>query len=128
MQDPILRIAKLRMIKMSADLEVALSAKHGSNIAIDILCRLRERAAESLAALATCDALDRKQVLILQNEVKRYDEWLGWMREILAEGKAYDQEITDDERNEMLDLLSESPEGQKRAVELGLIDEIPRDA
>lgn len=129
--DPIVRLAQLRIIKASADLEVQLATKNGSAPAIAILLRLRERAAESLAAIVFLnihDPLDLIKFITLQNEVKRYDEWVGWLRELIADGKRIDQEFDDEAREEMLDVLLDSPEGQRQAVELGLIDELPRDA
>jgi hypothetical protein len=129
--DPVQRLAKLRIIKASADLEVQLAGMVGASPTIEILRKLQERAAESLAALAFINIQDPAELpkaLTLQNEVKRYDEWLEWIRELIAEGKQYDQEITADEREEMLDLLTETPEGEQEAISLGLLDEIPRDA
>lgn len=126
--DPLQRLAHLRIIKISADLEVALSTKQGGNIAIELLHRLQNKAASSLQALAVCDTEDPRELRLLQNEVKRYDEWLADMRAIIAEGKQYDQQISEEDRNEMLDLLTQSPEGQRTAVALGLIDEKPQDA
>lgn len=126
--DPIVRLAKLRIIKASADLEVQLSDIHGSGPSIEILRRLRDRAAESLAALAFHDlAKDRAGAVTLQNEVKRYDEWVAWLQEIISEGIAYDKEMDADEREEMLDLLTASPEGERQAAELGLVDLEPQD-
>lgn len=120
--DPIVRLAKLRIIKASADLEVQLSERNGGGPAIEILRRLRDRAAESLAALAICDAEDGRAIRTLQNEVKRYDEWIAWIREIISEGMAYDQEMNEAEREDMLDLLTATAEGQQQAVELGLVN------
>lgn len=125
--DPIVRLAKLRIIKASADLEVQLSERNGGGPAIEIMRRLRDRAAESLAALAICDAEDCSAVRTLQNEVKRYDEWVAWLREIISEGIAYDQEMNEAEREDMLDLLTATPEGQQQAVELGLLNLEQRD-
>jgi hypothetical protein len=123
MTDHVLRISQLRIIKLSADLEVQLSDKTGGAVAIEILRRLRDRAAESLAALAFVDLINEKdKALVLQNEVKRYDEWVEWLREIINEGVAYDQQISDQEREEMLDVLTATPEGQRQAVELGLVN------
>lgn len=125
--DPIVRLAKLRIIKASADLEVQLSERNGGGPAIEIMRRLRDRAAESLAALAICDAEDKGAIRTLQNEVKRYDEWVAWLREIISEGIAYDQEMNEAEREDMLDLLTATPEGQQQAVELGLLNLDQRD-
>ena len=129
--DPVLSIARQRIIKISADLEVQLAERNGSAPAIEILRRLRERAAESLSALAFLNLDDPNEIVkakTLQNEVKRYDEWLGWMKEIIAEGIAYDRDMRDEEREEMLDLLTQTQEGREQAIELGLIADIPRDS
>lgn len=127
-EDPLIRIAKLRIVKASADIEVQLTAVRGGGPCVEILRRLRDRAAESLAALAIADADNPNVIRTLQNEVKRYDEWVGWLREIIGEGIAYDQEFTEKEREDILDLLTKTPDGQQQAIELGLVDDIPRDA
>lgn len=126
--DPLFRMAKQRIVKVSADLEVQIAAVPGGGPCVEILRRLQDRAAESLAVLATADFTQVKEIVALQNEVKRYDEWLGWMRDIIHEGKAYDRQFTEDDRKELLDMLMGSEEGMQQAVELGLIDDIPRDA
>jgi len=129
--DPITRLAKQRIIKLSAELEVQLGAVSGSGPTLEILKRLKERAAESLAAMAFLNIFEREdriKFLTLQNEVKRYDEWLAWIAEVVAEGKQYDQELTAEDREEMLDYLAQLPEGEKQAIELGLIDPEPRDS
>lgn len=126
--DPILRLAHQRIVKLSADIEVQLADAKGGAVAIEILRRLRDRAAESLAALAVCNFDNPAHVRTLRNEVMRYDEWLSWLREIVNEGIAYDKEMTADERQELLDLLTQTPAGQQEARDLGLIDDIPRDA
>ena len=129
--DPVLSIARQRIIKISADLEVQLAERNGSAPAIEILRRLRERAAESLSALAFLNLDDPAEIVkakALQNEVKRYDEWLGWMKEIIAEGIAYDRDMRDEEREEMLDLLTQTQEGREQAIELGLVSDLPRDS
>ena len=122
-QDPVLRLARLQIIKASADLDAELATKTGSKPTLEILRRLRERAAQSLAALAFVSPIESAKITALQNEVKRYDEWVGWIRDIISEGILYDKEFTDDEREEMLDVLTGTPEGQREAIELGLLDE-----
>jgi hypothetical protein len=128
--DPTVLLARQRIIKASADLEVELSERSGGGPTIEILRRLREAAAESLAALVYLDVHDPKdriKITTMQNEVKRYDEWVAWLRAIIAEGVAYDREMRDAERDEMLDLLAQQPDGERQAIELGLIDGAPQD-
>ena len=120
--DQINRLAKMRIITASRELDAQLSKKRGCSPVLEILRRLRARAAESLEALAFTNAYDSEKIKLLQNEVKRYDEWVEWLRDIVSEGLEYDQQITDSEREELLDVLVQSPEGQQEAIELGLID------
>lgn len=128
MQDPIVRLARLRIIKLSHDLHVQLANKRDCAPVLEILHRLQERAAESLASLAICDTEDPKAIRLLQNEVKRYDEWVGWLREIMSEGVDYDKEISAEDRDEMIDMLTQTPEGAREAMELGLINLDQHDA
>jgi hypothetical protein len=125
LDDPIELLARQRIISLSAELEVQLGIKDGGGPTLEILRRLRGRAAESLAALATIDAEDFKAIRTLQNEVKRYDEWVAWIREIIQEGKQLDAEMETDDREEIIDLLvgSGKPEAYQTAIAMGLIDD-----
>ena len=53
-------------------------------------------------------------------EVKRYDEFVGWMRDIVDEGRTADQELSQAEREDLLDILETTPAGQEEAINLGL--------
>src|ERR1035437_9725470 len=119
-EDPILRLAKIHIVKVSMELEAQFIAK-GDAPCLEILKRLRDRAAESLMALALCNREDPKAIGLLQNEVKRYDEWVKWMQEIIDEGRSTDQELSHQEREELLDILQQTPEGQEQAIDLGLV-------
>jgi len=125
MTDPIILLARQRIIKLSADLEVQLADKNGGGVAIEILHRLQRNAAESLAALAFIDFFDpaeRKKIPTLQAEVRKYDEWIEHIKAIIAEGISEDKRMRDSERDELIDVLLETPEGEREAIELGLID------
>lgn len=127
MLDPLVHLANQRIVKVSADLEFQLSKINGSGPTLLILDRLRTKAAQSLAGLAIVDAEDVKAVRTLQNEVKRYDEWIGEMAAIIAEGKTLDQQTSAQDRDDLLDMLSQTPEGQQEAIELGLVDDLRTD-
>lgn len=126
LRDPVLRLARQRIVRLSAEIEAELRSRQFHGPMLEILHRLRERAAESLAILAFSN-LDDPAGLIeaktLQNEVKRYDEMIGLMRDILHEGRDYDSEISAEEREELADMLMMSEEGRQEAVALGLVDD-----
>ena len=124
-RDPLILLAQQQIVKLSAELEVQLSDIKGASPTIEICRPLRVRAAESLAALATINLFDAAEVqkaIALQNEVKRYDEWLGLLNDIVSEGIQYDAQMRDEDREELLDVLSQRPDGESVARELGLIE------
>lgn len=125
--DALVRLAEVRIVKASADLEVQLSRREDGSPALHILRELRARAAESLAALVSVDPEDPKAIRDLQNEVKRYDEWLVWMKELIAEGKSVDDKMQEEEREELFELLMLTDEGQQEAIRLGLVNPNLRD-
>ena len=129
--DPIVRLARtraLRAIRDSAEIEVQLSNIQGARPVVTILLKAREKAAQALTALAFIDVNEPKAITLLQNEVRRYDDLVRWFAELVAEGLENDAEITAADREEMIDLLSQSPEGLREAEDLGLIDPVPHDA
>lgn len=126
MIDPLLHLAKQKTIALSAQIEAELASK-GVGPTIQIIRVLQGRAAESLVALVVVDPEDPKAIRALQNEVKRYDEFVTELRGIIQDGIAYDRQITEDERQQLIDVLTTTPEGQQEAIELGLVEGI-RDA
>jgi hypothetical protein len=120
--DQINRIAMLRTIEAAKELDNQLGNRKGCGPVLEIMRRLRARAAESLEALAFVNAYDVEKVKVLQNEVKKYDEFVEWLRDISAEGLSYDQQITAEEREDMIDILVQTPQGQREAVAMGLIN------
>lgn len=120
--DFITRVAKLRIVRLSQELEVLLAEKRGGDIVNEIVNRLRDRAAESMTALSICDATSPSAVMLLQNEVKRYDEFLGCLRDITQEGIAHDKELSREDRDDLLDILVQTTEGQQEAMDLNLLD------
>lgn len=124
--DPVLLLARQRTIKLSADLEVQLAVTKGSAPALAIIAMLREDAAVALAALALSN--DPKEIMDCQMRVRVYDTFVQKTIDLINEGKALDQEISHADREEFLDILSQSPEGQQTAIELGLVDAVPQES
>lgn len=123
MNDPLQRLAKLRIVKLSQKLELLLADKRGGDIVNEIVHRLQTRAAESMTALVICDATNPKEVFKWQNEVLRYDEFVRTLAEIASEGVQYDTEFTQEDREDLLNLMTNSPEGRMQADALGLVPE-----
>jgi hypothetical protein len=120
--DPLIRLAKLRAISDSADIEAQLSNIQGCRPVLSILVKARNEAAESLFRLFEADPDDGKAIRALQNHVARYYDLLRWLKEIVDKGIEDDQEITGQDREEMIELLSQTEEGRQEAYELGLME------
>ena len=124
-------LARQRVIKASAELEVELSQKGVGSWLVIMVGRWKERAAEAMVGLVFLDfnePADRVKGLLLQNEVKRYDDMVQDLRSMLTEGIAYDREQTETERNDLLDILMQAgPRGEQEAIALGLVEGPPPD-
>lgn len=121
--DHVTRLAKMRVIQLSHSLEVLLADKKGGDIVQHIADVLQERAAESMTALCICDATKTNEVMIHQNEVKRYDEFMAALCDIAREGVARAGELSREDREDLLDILVQTEDGQEEARTLGLIDD-----
>lgn len=120
--DPILRLAQQRMVAASADIEAQLSIQSGTRPVLMVLLRARNEAAAALARLACGQNLEMEKLREIQNEVWRYDSLVEWFRKIVSDGYEYDQQITAEDQEEMVDLLTRTPEGEQEAIEMGLIE------
>jgi hypothetical protein len=124
--DPIAALAELTLIKDSAELEAEISSL-APGWFVHIWRRARAEAAESLAALALVDReYEAKEFREFQARVRAYDVFMRHVRSFINEGVNADQQMTEKERQEVLDILmDQGPDGQSVAADLGLIDEPP---
>lgn len=126
MADPTFTLAAQRIITASARLEVELDKRDPSGIAIEVLRMLRHNAAIAMVALVNVNAYAEhgmRDVAHCQGEVRRYDDWVKWLQAILNQGQILDSELRDEDREELLSILTSSDQGTKEAIALGLIDD-----
>jgi hypothetical protein len=122
-RDPLFRLARQRAVTDSIDIEVQLSAMQGARPLVTMVCMARDEAAEAMKALSIADAEDANLIRTLQNLIARYDNMVRWIRDIIQDGILADQEITEEDREDMLDVLGQTQEGLEEAVQQGLLDE-----
>jgi len=124
----VIRLAKFKLIRDSAELEAEVQSK-GPGWFWDIYNRMKDNAAEALAAMMVVDADSKEKIRELQMEIKLFDRFVEHTRSLVSEGKTADQETDQAEREDVLDLLSErGEEGLREAVALGLVDAGPQDS
>ncbi len=132
MTDPLLRLAReralVRHIADSADIELQFSAAPGGRPVVTMLRKAMYDAADAMVALAVADPTDAKIINALQNRILRFDDLVKFARQIINEGREADEELTGDEREELLAYLTETDDGRSEAEELGLVEREPMDA
>lgn len=132
MSDPLLRLARERAmgrrIANSADMEIQFSSVPGARPIVTMLRRARDEAAEAMVALAVADAEEPKLIRQLQNCVLLFDNLVRLARDVINDGKQADEDMTEAERDELLDYLLATDEGRQEAEALGLVDKDVTDA
>lgn len=109
MNGAIEKLAISRLIERSADLEVQLEKGVGTAPVVNLLAKAREAAASALFSLVMVDPTETAKVQQYQNEVRRYDDLVAFVREVIIEGKEADRRLIEAEREEFDDIIN-SPE------------------
>lgn len=119
--DDVMHIAALkRAVADSAEIEAQLEATRGCRPLLTVLVKARAEAASAMCALTTADPDEAKEIRHLQNEVARFRDLMGWLAKIVAEGFDADSEISDADREELIEGIAGTPESQQEARDLGL--------
>ena len=121
--DALSKLALARTQAAASDIEAQLSIKNGQRPVVMMLQYAKIEAASALGALVSADPEDPKLIRKLQNEVARFDDLCRWLREVVIAGKEAEEELTDADRNEMIEILGQDEEGQQTLLDLGLIKE-----
>ncbi len=97
MNDPLLRLARdkvlLRQISDYADVTVQLNKSAAFRPIVTMLARARDEAAIAMVGLVVVSPTDTNEIMRLQNEARRFDDFVKWVRKIIAEGTDADKEI-----------------------------------
>lgn len=95
-----------RMVHLSADLELQFEKTAGLAPMRAILAKAREQAVLATTSLLAVDPTKADQVREYQYEIRRYDDLVAWIREIIVEGKEADRRLNEDERAEFETLIN----------------------
>jgi hypothetical protein len=123
--DPITDLARQRCIEDSLEIENQLLAKTGARPIISMLAHAREEASNAFRRLVEADPEDSKTIRTLQFEVRRFDDLVRWLRDIVSTGVQFSREISDDERDYIQDLLKPAHDmeyDEEDAEEEGYVD------
>lgn len=107
MDDGLRLIALARLVRLSAEIEVQLLSPRHEPIKA-LLALAREDAAAAMTKLVDADPNRPDLIRALQNEARRYDALVAWLRRIVADGReagdALDEEKSEEIRSLVLDL------------------------
>jgi predicted class III extradiol MEMO1 family dioxygenase len=122
MMDPLSRLAMARAEAAAADIEAQLVITAGQRPVLVMLQMAKKEAVDAFAALVTADPEDPKQIRKLQNEIVRFTDLCRWLKDVVAAGQEAEQLISEEDREEMIEILSRDTEGQQELMELGLLN------
>jgi len=125
--DAIFGIANKLLIQSSMDVDRQLADIDGARPVVAMLMKARKEAAESVRPLIDCDATDATKIRELQGKLRRYDDLVRWLQEIVTHGMFLKGLIDDEDRQELVELLQPASDleyfGQVEEVEDGDADQ-----
>jgi hypothetical protein len=99
---PAQRLAAERAFRLSIDVEVQITEKAKSEPLQIVLLSAREQAAKAIVALVDVDPHDAPAVRGLQNEVRRYEDFVRWLQQMLTDGFEAQQALSEDAREALV--------------------------
>jgi metal-sulfur cluster biosynthetic enzyme len=115
-QTAIYKLGLRRDVELSAKVEVELTSTLRSEPLLVVLNAAKESAAEAIAALVYVDAADHAEIRRLQNEVRRFDDLVKWLHELLIAGPEAERQLNDLQMQEARGLVID----EQTAQQLGL--------
>jgi hypothetical protein len=110
------KLALLRASALSIQIEAELTSRKSEALLV-FLHDAKEQAAKALVALAEVDADDPAAIRKLQNEVRRFDDMVGWMKQRLLEGPEAERELNELQRQEARGLVLDPETAAKIGVQ-----------
>jgi hypothetical protein len=121
MTEPLEAIAVAQMFAISMELETQLAATNGLRPVMAMLQLAKIEAAAALVALVNIPPTEGERIREKQYEVRRFEQLCDWIKQVIQKGLEADKLLTEKEREELLDILVETEEGEEDAVEMGLV-------
>lgn len=111
-KDAIERLTLERAATLSIELEVQFDKNVKLQPMAAILGLAKEQASIAMRGLIFVDPNDADKVREFQHEIRRYDDLVAWIHQIIVAGKEADMRLSELDRQEFAELLT-SPEMQE---------------
>jgi hypothetical protein len=105
-RDPIEALSDLRLLELSADLQVQLERGTGTRPMLWILSKARQQAAAAIVQFSILDPTDVAAVRLCQTEIARYDDLVRWCRDLLAAGREIEEKMNEQDREDISSLFT----------------------
>lgn len=113
------RLAYQRAVDVSIQLEAQLDKGPTFTPIKAILGKAKRQAKAAMIGLVMVDPVKIREVTAFQNEVRRYDDLVAWIAEIIEEGRAADIWFDERDAEEFAEILT-TDEGREEARGLGI--------
>jgi hypothetical protein len=123
MSDPVARLALARAASDAAEIEAQLFITDGARPIALLLRKAKAEAADAMASLLAVDPAETNKIRELQFEVRRYADLYRWISDVIHEGHEAGELLGEDDREEMIEILRDTPEGRQHLINLGLMGE-----
>lgn len=80
-----------------------------SGVTVLLIKRALAEATEAFVALANVDPNDAPAIRALQNDIQRLHDMVRWLREIVDTAAEYQQQITEEDRETIAEILDPEP-------------------
>lgn len=115
--DPFVALGSEALVQLGFDVQVQLekNTAKGMRPVLWLLVQQRKKAAVAMAQMIDVDVVETEALRSLQAEVRLYGDLVQHCRALFTEGKDKLQEIEEEDRQEMEDLIGKmSPEEQRQ--------------
>lgn len=113
------RLAYQRAVDVSIELEVQLDRSKQFTPIKALLGKAKRKAEAAMVALVMTDPTFPNVVAGLQNEVRRYDDLVTWVAELIEEGRAAEIYFQERDAEEFAEILT-TDEGREEALAFGI--------
>ncbi len=107
MKDPVEALADMRLLELSADLQVQLERGTGTRPMLWMLHKARKQAAAAIVQFSIIDPTDVAAVRLCQNEIARFDDLVRWCRDLFAAGREVEEKLNEQDRNDIAELFTD---------------------
>lgn len=119
MSDAVYRLALQRAAEDARQIVDDVTAGKGPRPLLSMLAKAKDEAAEAMELLVAVAPSDSASVQKYQNDVRRFDDLVRWIKDLIDAGLEADRLLSEGEADDLLGYLTD-PDGAAEAQALGI--------